>query len=248
LQQAAHKVRVWNDDNLEGLQRLAAAVEGEDCRLLGQVQDSGRGRHERGRNPAAIGVSSLPDDLSWTVPHVLRADELQGMVDDFAQSAAKSSNATWKPAICSTRASMGFWVGSIAPSRTIVRTRFGAFLGKEQRVLPLLRAPNTSVRPRHPAPRTRDRWETAPRPPDRWKTARYPPARLRQRPQHPFLHCRMLAPPSARPPVRPPVRPPARSLARPTARPHFIVVFCLAISALLRLRPRAARPPAGAPF
>jgi 2,4-dienoyl-CoA reductase-like NADH-dependent reductase (Old Yellow Enzyme family) len=89
LQQAAHKVRVWNDDNLEGLQRWAAAVEGEDCRLLGQVQDSGRGRHERGRNPAAIGVSSLPDDLSWTVPHVLRADELQGMVDDFAQSAAR---------------------------------------------------------------------------------------------------------------------------------------------------------------
>jgi hypothetical protein len=84
------------------------------------------------------------------------------------------------------------------------------------RVLPLLRAPNTSVRPRHPAPRTRDRWETTPRPPDRWKTARYPPARLRQRPQHPFLHCRMLAPPSARPPVRPPTR----SLARPTARPH----------------------------
>ena len=89
LQQAAHKVRVWNDDNLEGLQRWAAAVEGEDCRLLGQVQDSGRGRHERGRNPAAIGVSSLPDDLSWTVPHVLRADELQGMVEDFAQSAAR---------------------------------------------------------------------------------------------------------------------------------------------------------------
>ena len=58
-----------------------------------------------------------------------------------------------------------------------------------------------------------------------------------------ILHCRMLAPPSARPPVRPPTR----SLARPTARPHFIVVFCLAISALLRLLPRAARPPAGAP-
>lgn len=89
LQQASHKVRVWNDDNLDGLQHWAAAVEGEDCRLLGQVQDSGRGRHERGRNPAAIGVSSLPDDLSWTVPHVLRADELQGMVDDFAQSAAR---------------------------------------------------------------------------------------------------------------------------------------------------------------
>ncbi len=89
LQQAAHKVRVWNDDNLDGLQRWAAAVEGEGCRLLGQVQDSGRGRHEKGRNPAAIGVSALPDDLSWTVPHALRVDELRQLVDDFAQSAAR---------------------------------------------------------------------------------------------------------------------------------------------------------------
>jgi 2,4-dienoyl-CoA reductase-like NADH-dependent reductase (Old Yellow Enzyme family) len=89
IQKAAHKVSVWNDDNLAGLQRWAAAVEAYDCRLLGQVQDSGRGRHERGRNPAAIGVSALPDDLSWTVPHVLNAGDLRQMVDDFADSAAR---------------------------------------------------------------------------------------------------------------------------------------------------------------
>lgn len=89
IQKAAHKVSVWNDDNLDGLQRWAAAVEAYDCRLLGQVQDSGRGRHERGRNPAAIGVSALPDDLSWTVPHVLNAGDLRQMIDDFAASAGR---------------------------------------------------------------------------------------------------------------------------------------------------------------
>ncbi len=117
------------------------------------------------------------------------------------------------------------------------------------RVLPLLRAPNTSVRPRHPAPRTRDRWETTPRPPDRGKRPGIRPPACASAPNIHFCIAECSRP---HPPVRPSVRPPARSLAhplaRPTARPHFIVVFCLAISALLRLRPRAARPPAGAPF
>ena len=44
------------------------AVNRHDCRLLGQIQDPGRGRHEKGRTPDAIGPSPLPDDLSWTVP------------------------------------------------------------------------------------------------------------------------------------------------------------------------------------
>ena len=89
VQTAAHRVRVWNDDNVDGLQRWAAAVEEADCRLLGQVQDSGRGRHERGRNPAAIGAAALPDDLSWTVPRVLSGAEIRQMVEDFGHSAAR---------------------------------------------------------------------------------------------------------------------------------------------------------------
>ena len=89
LQSRGHYVRAWNDDNLDWLSRWAEAVESEDCRLLGQIQDSGRGRHERGRNPNAIGVSALPDDLSWTMPRVLVVDELRGMLDDFGQSAAR---------------------------------------------------------------------------------------------------------------------------------------------------------------
>jgi 2,4-dienoyl-CoA reductase-like NADH-dependent reductase (Old Yellow Enzyme family) len=88
-QSNAYKARVWNDDFVDALRRWAEVVEREDCRLLGQIQDPGRGRHERGRNPSALGVSGLHDDLSWTVPHVLSTDEIRGMIDDFAQSSAR---------------------------------------------------------------------------------------------------------------------------------------------------------------
>lgn len=87
-QQAPYKLRVWGDDAFADLQRFAESVESEDCRLLGQIQDPGRGRHERGRNPLAWGASSLPDDLSWTVPHVLTVEEIREMVEDFAASSA----------------------------------------------------------------------------------------------------------------------------------------------------------------
>src|SRR5687768_9177293 len=84
-----NKVRVWNDDNVEGLKRWADAVETHDCRLLGQLQDPGRGRHAPGKNPAAVGASYLPDDISWTVPHALSAQEIRDMIAAFAKSAQR---------------------------------------------------------------------------------------------------------------------------------------------------------------
>ena len=84
-----HRPRAWNDDGLDGLTRWAEAVETQDCRLLGQIQDPGRGRHEPGRNAEAVGASSLPDDLSWTVPHALTGDEIRRMIDGFASSSAR---------------------------------------------------------------------------------------------------------------------------------------------------------------
>ncbi len=84
-----HKLRIWSDEGIVELQGLAEAVEREDCRLIGQIQDPGRGRHERGRTPNAIGPSPLPDDLSWTVPRELEVDEIRRMVDEFADSAAR---------------------------------------------------------------------------------------------------------------------------------------------------------------
>jgi 2,4-dienoyl-CoA reductase-like NADH-dependent reductase (Old Yellow Enzyme family) len=88
-QNRAYKVRIDTDEALPGLSRWAEAVESEDCRLLGQLQDSGRGRHERGRNPYAFGASSLPDDLSWTVPHVLETDEVETMIAQFVSGAER---------------------------------------------------------------------------------------------------------------------------------------------------------------
>jgi len=88
-QRLPNKVRAWNDDDLDGLARWASAVEGHDTRLLAQLQDPGRGRHERGRNPSGIAPSALPDDLSWSVPRALEIDEIRRMVDEFADSARR---------------------------------------------------------------------------------------------------------------------------------------------------------------
>jgi 2,4-dienoyl-CoA reductase-like NADH-dependent reductase (Old Yellow Enzyme family) len=83
------KIVAYNDDELDGLKRWAHAVESHDCRLIGQIQDPGRGRHEAGRSAEAVGASALPDDLSGTVPRPLTVDEIHRMNDDFAQSAAR---------------------------------------------------------------------------------------------------------------------------------------------------------------
>jgi 2,4-dienoyl-CoA reductase-like NADH-dependent reductase (Old Yellow Enzyme family)/thioredoxin reductase len=72
---------------MDGLRAWSDAVREFDCHLLGQIQDPGRGRHEHGRNEAAIGPSPLPDDLSWTVPHVMTTSDVERLIDDFATSA-----------------------------------------------------------------------------------------------------------------------------------------------------------------
>jgi 2,4-dienoyl-CoA reductase-like NADH-dependent reductase (Old Yellow Enzyme family)/uncharacterized protein len=88
-QQPGTRVRAMEDRHFDSLCRWAAAVEGEGCRLLGQFVDPGRGRHHPGRNPAAIGASALPDDLSWTVPHALDGGGIRRLVDDFAATALR---------------------------------------------------------------------------------------------------------------------------------------------------------------
>jgi 2,4-dienoyl-CoA reductase-like NADH-dependent reductase (Old Yellow Enzyme family) len=82
-------VHAQDERQIDGLKRWADAVARHDCVFLGQLQESGRGRHERGRNPKAFGVSALPDDLSWTVPHVLTTDDVAMMIDDFAATAQR---------------------------------------------------------------------------------------------------------------------------------------------------------------
>ena len=88
-QHIPYKIVAYNDDELDGLKRWADAVESHDCRLLGQIQDPGRGRHSPGRSAEPVGASALPDDLSGTVPRPMTIGEIHRMSDDFAQSAAR---------------------------------------------------------------------------------------------------------------------------------------------------------------
>ena len=89
----ANRLRVWDDGGMESLKRCADAAESNGCRLLGQIQDSGRGRHEVGRNDGAVGASPLPDDLSWTVPRVLSRDGIRRMIDDWAAGSLRLKKA-----------------------------------------------------------------------------------------------------------------------------------------------------------
>lgn len=60
--QPPRRVIAWDDSRFDDLTRWAAAVEVHDCRLIGQGQDIGRGRHVPGRSFAASAPSALPDD------------------------------------------------------------------------------------------------------------------------------------------------------------------------------------------
>ena len=77
---------VFDPANFEGFQRLAQAVERHDCRLVGQLWHVGR---QALWNPvdAPVGVSSLPDAYSWSVPHVMNAEEIRGIVTAYVDAA-----------------------------------------------------------------------------------------------------------------------------------------------------------------
>jgi len=88
-QEVNYKVRAYDDQEVDGLKRMADAAESRDCRLLGQVQDPGRGRHTPGRVSDPIAPTAQPDDLSWGVPRALGASEIRSMIAEFAESAAR---------------------------------------------------------------------------------------------------------------------------------------------------------------
>jgi 2,4-dienoyl-CoA reductase-like NADH-dependent reductase (Old Yellow Enzyme family) len=87
--QGAPRIQVKDNAALDGLKRWADAVEAHDSRMIGQIVDPGRGRHDPGRSVNAVGASALPDDLSWSMPRALKADEVRQMVDDFAHCAGR---------------------------------------------------------------------------------------------------------------------------------------------------------------
>lgn len=78
---------VFGGVDAAGLACWATAVAEQGSWLVGQLQDPGRGRHEAGRSNNAIGATALPDDLSWTVPHVLTTGEVEAIIEEWTQSA-----------------------------------------------------------------------------------------------------------------------------------------------------------------
>ena len=88
----ANKVCVYDDREADGLKRWADAIERHDCRLLGQLQEPGRGSHQ-GRRPSAFSASSLPDALSWTSPRAFSVTEIERVVAEFGAAAGRLAKA-----------------------------------------------------------------------------------------------------------------------------------------------------------
>jgi 2,4-dienoyl-CoA reductase-like NADH-dependent reductase (Old Yellow Enzyme family)/thioredoxin reductase len=89
----AHKVRVYDGTEMDGLKRWAEAIESRDCRLVGQIQDAGRGMHHKGRKPYSYSASPLPDDLSWTVPHALETERVAEVVEQIGEGVERLKRA-----------------------------------------------------------------------------------------------------------------------------------------------------------
>jgi 2,4-dienoyl-CoA reductase-like NADH-dependent reductase (Old Yellow Enzyme family) len=92
-EQAPTRLPTWSDAHRGDLQRLADAVEGAGCRLIGQIQDPGRGRHVPGRAASAIAPSALPDDLSGTMPRALSTAEVRAWVEMVAERSRRLQRA-----------------------------------------------------------------------------------------------------------------------------------------------------------
>ncbi len=87
--QVPSRLRIYDESQADFAKRWVEAVEGQDCRLLGQLQDPGRARHIPGRHYAALGPSPFPDDLSWSMPHVMSVAEIRDFVARTAEGAAR---------------------------------------------------------------------------------------------------------------------------------------------------------------
>lgn len=91
--QGTQRVTAWNDSMAGDLARWADAVESQGCRLIGQVQDPGRGHHVPGRTLGAIGPSALPDDISGSVPQAMTPAGIASFVESAAGACLRMKRA-----------------------------------------------------------------------------------------------------------------------------------------------------------
>ena len=85
-------ISLFDDRNRDGFARLAAVVEREDCRLVGQLWHIGRQQLWNSVS-SPVGVSSQPDAFSWTVPHVMDGDEIAEIRGAFIDGAKRLATA-----------------------------------------------------------------------------------------------------------------------------------------------------------
>jgi len=78
----------YEPDNEAGFERAAAAVQQHGACLIGQLWHPGR---QQLWSPvfSPKGISDQPDPLSWTVPHVMRTDELRQVADAYVAAAGR---------------------------------------------------------------------------------------------------------------------------------------------------------------
>lgn len=87
--QGSDRVCAWNDSAVAALTHFAQSIRAQDCLLLAQIQDNGRARRLPGRVGGLRGASALPDDLFYSMPEELSADELAAFVDAAADGASR---------------------------------------------------------------------------------------------------------------------------------------------------------------
>jgi len=81
-------ITAYEPDNEAGFRRAAEAVEQHGACLIGQLWHPGR---QQLWSPvfSPKGISDQPDALSWTVPHVMRTDELRKVADAYVAAAGR---------------------------------------------------------------------------------------------------------------------------------------------------------------
>jgi 2,4-dienoyl-CoA reductase-like NADH-dependent reductase (Old Yellow Enzyme family) len=86
------RVAACDEAQMPGLSRLAEAVERQGAALVGQLWHAGNA-HRDARALNAVGPSAVVDAASWTVPRALTSGEVEGLVEEYAESAARLQRA-----------------------------------------------------------------------------------------------------------------------------------------------------------
>jgi 2,4-dienoyl-CoA reductase-like NADH-dependent reductase (Old Yellow Enzyme family) len=86
------RVAAYEEAALSGLARLAAGVAAQGALPIGQLWHGGSAHHGP-RGLDAVGPSAVADGMSWTVPRVLTGGEIEGLVEDYAETAHRLQRA-----------------------------------------------------------------------------------------------------------------------------------------------------------